>query len=60
EGKLKYLIIDDLRPRNFVKRHFPRISPKLVFTTGFIKENIEIMFYKDPIEAWELAKGEMK
>ena len=39
EGNLKYLIIDDLRPRNFVERHFPRISQKLVFTTSFIRDS---------------------
>ncbi len=36
KSSLRFLIIDDLRPRNFVKKHFPLLKKKLVGTIGFI------------------------
>lgn len=38
KGCLKYLIIDDLTPRNFVTRHFPDLGKNLVGTIGFIRD----------------------
>lgn len=35
---LRYLIIDDSKSRNFVKRHFPVLEDYLVGTIGFIRE----------------------
>ncbi len=37
-GILSYLILDDLRPRKFVLRHFPQLQDNLVGTIGFIRD----------------------
>lgn len=38
KGSLRYLILDDSRSRNFVKRHFPLLKDYLVGTIGFIRD----------------------
>ena len=39
KGSLRYLIIDDSRSRNFVKRHFPLLKDFLVGSIGFIRDS---------------------
>lgn len=38
-GLLAYLIIDDLRARTFVLRHFPSLGSRMVGTLGFLRDS---------------------
>ncbi|NJD76573.1 MAG: hypothetical protein FIB08_05675 [Candidatus Methanoperedens sp.] len=38
KGYLRYLIIDETRARNFVNRHFPSLTDKMVGTIGFLRD----------------------
>lgn len=62
KGTLHFLIIDEIKIRNFVSRHFPYLNQKLVGSIGFIRDcclEDKIINVSFAIEILKLVKKEI-
>ena len=53
QDKLRFLILDDRRPKNFAKRHFSNLEPRVKGTIGFVQESCCVDHRISPEQALE-------